>query len=95
MLEAMKHGFKVFIWPEMIKQKDVNNMILKEGLTRQYICDTIKDQKNHHCGLEGEMMLTKWKRVMDRDKFNKMVAKEHDKEQNGFDIVPRRGRVKW
>ena len=53
MEEAMNNGFNVLIWDDNIIQKDVNNMILKEGLTPEYICDIVKNKNNHYTGMEG------------------------------------------
>lgn len=71
MEDAMSMGFKVLFWPSSIHNKDVNNMILNEGLTTSDINDIVSDKSNQYTGMEGQVKLAQWKRVMSRDDFNK------------------------
>lgn len=72
MLNALKHNYKVCIWPSSINQKDINEMILKK-VSGQY-CKTevikkaglyIKNiiDENTYSGLEGELMLNTWRKI--------------------------------
>ena len=55
----MERGHKVCIWPNRIKQKDVNDMVLA-GLSATYIEQTIND--NVFSGLMGKLQLAEWKK---------------------------------
>lgn len=50
-------GEKVVIWPSMIKQKDINDMVIA-GLNPQEII-----KKNTYNGLEAKVKFTTWKKV--------------------------------
>lgn len=52
-------GYKVVIWPEQIKSKDVNDMILNKEVVN--INDTL--QYNISSGLEAKVLFTAWKRI--------------------------------
>ncbi|MCP4123671.1 MAG: hypothetical protein GY751_18125 [Bacteroidetes bacterium] len=52
-------GYKICIWPETIKEKDINDMILA-GKTQDQIVKTINT--NTHSGLAASATLNKWKR---------------------------------
>ena len=71
MEDAMSMGFKVLFWPSSIHNKDVNNMILNEDLTTSDINGIVSDKSNQYTGMEGQVKLAQWKRVMSRDDFNK------------------------
>lgn len=60
MEDAISDGYKVCIWPEQIKQKDINDMVL-EGLTQEYIESTIK--QNSYFGPSAMLMLSAWRKV--------------------------------
>ena len=49
--------WKVCLWPEQVKQKDINDMVLN-GLNPQSIIDT-----NTYSGLEAEMKFTQWRKI--------------------------------
>jgi hypothetical protein len=56
-LKKIESGLEVVIWPETIKEKDVNEMILS-GLNVQ---DVIKS--NTYSGLEAKLKFTTWKKI--------------------------------
>jgi hypothetical protein len=53
-------GFSVCIWDDNIKEKDVNDMVLK-GMTPESIFKSIK--RHTYKGLQATMALSKWSRV--------------------------------
>lgn len=58
---AIDNDYKVCIWPNHVKSKDVNDMILNENLTFQdiqYIID-----KNTFDGFKAKLALSEWSRV--------------------------------
>jgi len=54
---AIKQGFNVCIWPNHIKQKDVNDMVLA-GYNVQEIVDN-----NTYSGLQASLQMNAWKRI--------------------------------
>jgi transcription elongation factor Elf1 len=56
---AIKEGFHVTIWPENVKEKDANDMILN-GITPLDLKTTIF--KNNYSGLEAELKLNQWRK---------------------------------
>lgn len=58
--KAIDQGFNVFIWPEKIKCKDLNELAL-DG----YIVPQIKKLVDDHtsCGIEAKLKLQSWKRI--------------------------------
>jgi hypothetical protein len=59
--KCIKHGLKVCIWPEGLHQKDVNDMVIKGGLSANHVREII--DMNTFSGLRAELQLNKWKRV--------------------------------
>ena len=59
MAKMIDAGYKICIWPETIKEKDINDMILA-GKTQEQIVKTINT--NTHSGLSAAATLNKWKR---------------------------------
>lgn len=57
MAKFLDNGFKVVIWPETIKEKDVNDMIVN-GIEPNAII-----QNNVYSGLAGKIKLGTWKKV--------------------------------
>lgn len=60
MEKAISAGYKICIWPENFKEKDINDAILS-GLTPSQIKVMISD--NSYYGLMASMKLITWKRV--------------------------------
>jgi predicted RNA-binding Zn-ribbon protein involved in translation (DUF1610 family) len=60
MEHAIDNHFNVVVWPEMIKEKDVNDMIL-EGFDMEELCDIME----HHTyvNLRAKMEFVNWKKV--------------------------------
>lgn len=59
--KTVEQGYKVCIWPDFIEQKDINDMVLKQGLTGPAI-QAIIDQ-NTFCGLSAKLRLQQWSKV--------------------------------
>jgi hypothetical protein len=57
--KAIDLGYNVCLWPDTVKQKDINDMILS-GYTSQKLVDIIKN--NTYKGLEAKLGLAMWKR---------------------------------
>jgi hypothetical protein len=60
MEKIVKKGFAVCIWPDIIKVKDINDMVLI-GMDILQIVDTIN--KNTFRGLPARVKLNQWKRI--------------------------------
>jgi hypothetical protein len=60
MEKIVKKGFAVCIWPDTIKVKDINDMVL-DGMDILQIVDTIN--KNTFRGLPARVKLNQWKRL--------------------------------
>lgn len=58
--KAIEAGYPVCIWPESIKEKDVNDMILA-GMKTRKIVETIND--NTYTGLEAKLRFQTWKKI--------------------------------
>ena len=61
MEHAIDNHFNVVIWPEMIEEKDINDMILKGGFSQDEIQDII--DKNTFVNLRAKMEFVNWKKV--------------------------------
>jgi len=57
MAKYLEDGFKLVIWPEKIKEKDINEMVLK-GIDVNSVVS-----ENVFSGLTGKMRLNTWKKV--------------------------------
>lgn len=58
--KAILNGYNVVIWPENIKYKDVNDMILG-GMSRAFVQQTIENNIYH--GLQAKITLAKWSKA--------------------------------
>jgi transcription elongation factor Elf1 len=58
--KAINKGYSVCLWPETVKEKDINDMY-KAGYSQQKLLDIIKC--NTYTGLEAKLKLTQWKKV--------------------------------
>lgn len=60
MRKTIDRGYKVCIWPEYIKEKDINEMILsgRSGAEIQHIID-----KNSYEGVMATMMMNQWEKT--------------------------------
>ena len=58
--KAIENHFAICIWPEMIQEKDINEMILS-GFTQDEICDII--DKNTYVNLRAKMEFIQWKKI--------------------------------
>ena len=57
---AVRNGFSVCVWPDTIKYKDINDMVLN-GLSPSDITKTIKSHT--YSGLEALLRINLWKKV--------------------------------
>ena len=57
--KVISNGYSVCIWPDSVKQKDINEMIM-EGMTIEQIVDIIDN--NTYSGLQADFQLSQWKR---------------------------------
>lgn len=57
--KLIESGHKVCVWPEYCKEKDINDMVLKNGI--DYVNNII--ESNVFEGLKAQLVFTSWKRV--------------------------------
>jgi transcription elongation factor Elf1 len=57
----IKAGYNVCMFPENIEQKDINDMIIKGGLTPEEIFETINT--NTFSGIEATLRFSTWKKI--------------------------------
>lgn len=60
MLKVLSKGFRIVVWPEEIKYKDINDMIVG-GMSLDIILDIIN--KNIFSGLQARLKINQWKRI--------------------------------
>ena len=60
MYKVVQKGFAICVWPDKIKFKDINDMVIG-GLDIMDIIDIIN--KSTYRGLEARLKLNQWKRV--------------------------------
>lgn len=60
MERAIDNHFNVVIWPEMMDDKDINEMVLS-GFDTEELCDII--EKNTFVNLRAKMQFVNWKKV--------------------------------
>ena len=58
--KAIENHFAICIWPEMMQEKDINDMILS-GFTSDEIVDII--DKNTFVNLRAKMEYIQWKKI--------------------------------
>jgi hypothetical protein len=58
--KAIENHYAICIWPEMIQEKDVNDMIIS-GFTKEELVDII--DKNTFVNLRAKMEFIQWKKV--------------------------------
>jgi transcription elongation factor Elf1 len=59
MNKAINYDYNICIWPDYIKEKDINEMIIS-GYTSEQLCDLIKS--NTYNGLTARAQLSRWKK---------------------------------
>ena len=57
---AIDYGASVCLWPDSIKSKDINEMILSNELTPETLINTI--DRNTYSGLEAQIKFSDWKK---------------------------------
>ena len=72
MLHAVRRGYKVCVWPSSLEEKDINDMILKDVKTANYVKYSEVDQavvkisqtidQHTFTGLMAELEITKWRK---------------------------------
>ena len=60
MEKAIEEHYRIVIWPEMIEEKDINEMILN-GFTSEDLSDII--EKNTFQNLSAKLNFINWKKV--------------------------------
>jgi len=60
MSKAIDRRMRVLIWPETIKEKDLNELVVSKGYTTKELLDIIN--KNTFSGLEAKVRFNNWKR---------------------------------
>lgn len=60
MKKAIDNGYTIFIWPDNISSKDINDLVL-DGLSKKYIRGMILE--NAVSGLEAKLKLAAWKKI--------------------------------
>lgn len=61
MEHAIDNHFNIVIWPEMIEEKDINDMVLHSGISLDEIHDIIDN--NTFVNLRAKMEFVNWKKV--------------------------------
>lgn len=61
MERAIDNHYNIVIWPEMIEEKDINEMILNGGWTKEELLDII--EKHTFVNLRAKMEFINWKKV--------------------------------
>lgn len=59
--KAIDDGYRVFIFPEKIKSKDLNDMVIKEGYSLEEISVILHN--NQYFGLAAKARLSEWNRL--------------------------------
>lgn len=57
---CIKEGWRVCLFPDSLKSKDINDYILKDGKSQDEIVDLIK--KHSYSGLEAELEFSQWRK---------------------------------
>ena len=57
---SIDDGYRVVIWPDYVRQKDINDMVLS-GVKPKEILEIIK--KNNYSGLQAKVEFQKWKKI--------------------------------
>jgi transcription elongation factor Elf1 len=60
MEKAIDNHFSVVIWPDMIEEKDINDMILS-GFDKEELCDIM--DKHTYVNLRAKMEFVNWKKI--------------------------------
>ena len=58
--KTIEQGYRVVLWPESIKEKDINDMILS-GMSKENIKTIIKE--NAFIGIEAKLKFIEWKKI--------------------------------
>lgn len=74
---ALDHGYRICIFPETVKEKDLNLMVLKEGFTPEKL--RVMIDQNSFTGLEGKLRLGRWRKDTTHDsKKNEESRKDNE-----------------
>lgn len=61
MTDAVSNGFSVVVWPKDIQEKDINDMVVKGGLTKERVRGII--DANTYSGLYATLKISEWSKV--------------------------------
>jgi hypothetical protein len=61
MEHAIDNHYQIVIWPDMVTQKDINEMILNGGFDKDDLCDIML--QHTHVNLRAKMEFINWKKV--------------------------------
>ena len=70
--KAIKRGHKVALWPDSMKHKDINDMILA-GYTKKQIQEIIDD--NTFTGVSAQLRFAEWKKI-DEGSMGKAIRRK-------------------
>lgn len=59
--KAIEVGYKVVIWPDTVTQKDINDMVLKDNLSKEQVLTII--EQNTVSGLQAMIKFNQWKKL--------------------------------
>ena len=60
MMKVLQRGFRIVVWPDIVKFKDINDMVIG-GMQLEQIYDIIN--KNTFEGLQARLKINQWKRI--------------------------------
>ena len=60
MMKVLQRGFRIVVWPDSVKFKDINDMVVG-GMQLEQIYDIIN--KNTFEGLQARLKINQWKRI--------------------------------
>lgn len=61
MKDSITNNYQVVIWPENIKSKDLNDMVVKEKISKKFLLNIIKE--NTYSGIKASLKLNSWKKI--------------------------------
>ena len=70
--KSIQKGYKVALWPDSIKHKDINDMIMA-GYTKKQIQEIIDD--NTFTGVAAQLRFAEWKKI-DEGNMGKAIRRK-------------------
>ena len=71
--KSIKRGHKVALWPDSMRHKDINDMIMA-GYTKKQIQEIIDD--NTFSGITAQLRFAEWKKIDERSMGKAIRRKE-------------------